>query len=301
MNNEIKEKYIKAGKIASQARTYGISLIREGITLLEVTEKVEKKIIELGGSFAFPPQISLNNVAAHYCADYDDKTIFKKGDIAKLDVGVMIDGFIGDTAETICVGYENDENYIGNKLIKASKEALNNAIKIIKPGIHIGEIGKIIQETIKSYGFSPVRNLSGHGLDKYVFHAKPSIPNFDTGDKTKLEKGFVIAIEPFASTGKGIIYESSNANIFSQIAKKPVRSLITKQILIEIEKYKNMPFTTRWLAYKFGLQKTNFALRELLQLGIIRSYPPLPDADNGLVSQAEHTIIIEDKIIVTTL
>ncbi|MEM3374158.1 MAG: type II methionyl aminopeptidase [Candidatus Woesearchaeota archaeon] len=301
MDKDIKEKYLKAGKIASEARKYGISLIKEGVSLLEVSEKVEKKIIELGANFAFPPQISLNNIAAHYCADYEDKIVFKKGDIAKLDVGVMFDGFIGDTAETICVGYENDETYIGNKLIKASKEALNNAIKIIKPGITIGEIGRVIQETIKSYGFSPVKNLSGHGLDQYVFHAKPNIPNFDSGDKTKLEKGIVIAIEPFASTGKGIIYESSNANIFSQIAKKPVRNMITRQVLSEIEKYKNMPFTTRWLAYKFGLQKTNFALRELLQLGIIRSYPPLPDADNGLVSQAEHTIIIEDKIIVTTL
>lgn len=300
MNEEIKKKYIKAGKIASEARKYGISLIKEGVSLLEVSEKVEKKIKELGGEFAFPPQISLNEVAAHYCADFEDKIVFKKGDIVKLDVGVMVDGYIGDTAESICVGHEN-EDYVGNKLIMASREALNNAIKIIKPGITIGEIGKKIQETILSYGFSPVKNLSGHGLDKYVFHARPSIPNFDTGDKNTLIKGMVIAIEPFASTGKGIIYESSNGNIFSQISKKPVRNLITRQILNEIEKYKNMPFTTRWLAYKFGLQKTNFALRELLQLGIIRSYPPLPDADKGLVSQAEHTIIIDDEIIVTTL
>lgn len=300
MDKEIKEKYILAGKIASEARNYGISLIKEGSSLLEVTEKIEKKILELKGEFAFPPQISLNNIAAHYCADVDDKIIFKKGDIVKIDVGVMINGYIGDTAATTCVGYENDQNYIGNKLINASKEALMNAIKIIKPGITIGEIGKIIQETIQKKGFSSVKNLSGHGLDKYVFHAKPSIPNFNTNDKTKIEKG-VYAIEPFASTGKGVIYESSNATIFSQINKKPVRNIITKNILKEIETYKGMPFTTRWLAHKFGLQKTNFALRELLQLNIIRDYPPLPDADKGLVSQAEHTIIVDDEIIVTTL
>ncbi len=290
---EAKEKYIQAGRIAAIARDYGASLIKEGASLLEVTEKVEQKIIELGGEFAFPPQISLNEIAAHYCAEPKDTIIFKKGDIAKLDVGVMIDGYIGDTAITVDLG-DNE------KLAEASREALNNAIKIIKPGITISEIGSVIHDTIVKYGFAPVRNLSGHGLSQFVFHDKPSIPNFDTGDRTRLEKGMIIAIEPFASSGAGVIYESGAGNIFSQITRKPVRNIITRQILSEIEKYKQMPFTTRWLTKKFPEPKVNFALRELLQLGVIRSYPPLPDQRKGLVSQAEHTVIVEEIPIVTT-
>ena len=124
--------------------------------------------------------------------------------------------------------------------------------------------------------------------------------NFDTGDKTILEKGMVIAIEPFASTGAGVIYESSSANIFSVVNKKPVRNIITREILKEIEKYRNMPFTTRWLTRKFPEPKVNFALRELQHMNIIRSYPPLPDERKGYVSQAEHTIIVDDEPIVTT-
>jgi methionyl aminopeptidase len=293
MDNSVKEKYIKAGKIAAEARDYGASLIKEDISLLEVTEAVEKKVIELGGAFAFPPQISLNETAAHYCAEPEDNVVFKKGDLVKLDVGVMIDGYIGDTAVTVNLG--NHE-----KLVEASREALNNAIKKIKPGVTISEIGKAIHDTIVSYGYSPVKNLSGHGLNQYVFHDRPSIPNFDTGDKTKLEKGSVIAIEPFASSGSGVIYESGAGNIFSQVNKKPVRNIMTREILREIEQYRAMPFTTRWLTRKFHPGKVNFALRELLQLEIIRAYPPLPDMGKGFISQAEHTIIVDDKPIVTT-
>ena len=291
---DAREKYLEAGKIAAQALKYGQELIKIGSSLLQVTEKVEQKISDLGGEFAFPPQISLNEIAAHYCAHFKDSTVFKKGDIAKLDVGVMIDGYIGDAAVTVDLG-ENE------MLVKASREALENAIKMIRPGVTLSEIGRTIQDTITGYGFAPVRNLSGHGLNQYVFHDRPSIPNFDTGDKTQLKKGMVIAIEPFASTGAGVIYESSNGNIFSMINRKPVRNIITRQVLMEIEKYKNMPFTSRWLVRKFPEPKVNFALRELLQLNIIHTYPPLPDKSKGYVSQAEHTVIVEDEPIITTI
>jgi len=177
---------------------------------------------------------------------------------------------------------------------------LDNAIKIIKPRVTLGEIGRVIQDTITKYGFAPVKNLSGHGLSQFVYHDKPSIPNFDTGDKTQLKKGQVIAIEPFASTGSGVIFESSHANIFSLRQKKPVRNIITRNVLKEILKFNNMPFTTRWLTNKIPEAKVNFALRELLQYGILNKYPPLPDTNKGLISQAEHTIIVDDKPIITT-
>jgi methionyl aminopeptidase len=288
-----KESYVQAGRIAAEALHYGAKLIKVDASLLDVTEKVEQKVLDLGGEFAFPPQISLNEIAAHYCAEPKDETIFKKGDLAKLDVGVMIDGYIGDNAISVNLGEHE-------KLVEASREALNNAVKAVRPGVTLGELGKAVQDTITKYGFSPVRNLSGHGLDQYVFHDKPNIPNFDTGDKTELKEGMVIAIEPFASAGKGMIYESSNANIFSQVNKKPVRNIITRQVLKEIEVFKGMPFTTRWLVKKLPEPKINFALRELMQYEIIKSYPPLPDQAKGLISQAEHTVIVEDVPIVTT-
>jgi methionyl aminopeptidase len=290
---DVKEKYIEAGKIAATALQYGAKHIKIGNSLLDATEKAESKVLDLGGEFAFPPQISLNEIAAHYCAEPNDEIIFKKGDIAKIDVGVMIDGYIGDNAMSVNLG-EHDT------LVQASRDALNNALKIVGVGTPIGEIGRVIQETIQKAGFSPVRNLSGHGVNQYKYHEKPSIPNFDTGDKTPLQKGQAIAIEPFASTGSGTIFESNNANIFSMRQKKPVRNLMTRNVLKEIIKFKNMPFTTRWLTKIIPEPKVNFALRDLIQNGIINSYPPLPDSGKGLVSQAEHTVYIDDETIVTT-
>ncbi|MFH0876378.1 MAG: type II methionyl aminopeptidase [archaeon] len=290
------EKFKRAGKIAAQARDYGASLIKVGASLLDVTIAVENKILELGGEFAFPPQISLNDIAAHYCADPDDKIVFKEGDMAKLDVGVHVDGYIGDTAISVYLG--NDEQ--NKELVLASKKALDAAISIIKPGVTLGEIGKAIQDTIKGYGLMPVINLSGHGVGQYIFHGSPSIPNIDNKDKTQLEKGMVIAIEPFATSGHGLIYESGNANIFSQIDEKPVRNIITRQIIQEIHSYRGLPFTTRWLTKKFHPIKVNFALRELLNLEVLRAYPPLPEKTHAKVSQAEHTIIVDEKPIVTT-
>ena len=106
--------WIRSGRIAAEAREYGKTLIKVNASLLEVTEKIENKIISLGGSFAFPPQLSRNEIAAHYNALCNDTLIFQEGDVVKLDLGVHVNGAIGDTACTIDLG-ENKQ------LIKASE------------------------------------------------------------------------------------------------------------------------------------------------------------------------------------
>lgn len=294
MNQEEIKKLKQAGKIAAQVLEYGKGLIKKDASMVQVLDNVEKKIQDLGAKPAFPAQISCNHIAAHYCPDEDDKTVFS-GQIVSLDVGVHVDGFIGDTAVTVDLSGKH------NDLVKASREALDNAIKTIKVGVALNEIGKVIHDTIQKYGFSPVRNLSGHGLGKYGIHTKPSIPNFDNNDPTKIEPGMVFAVEPFASTGAGIVHDSGTATVFTLENKKPVRSPITRQVLKEIESYNSLPFTTRWLAKKFGV-KAKFALREMEQLGMLHSYAPLADKDKGLVSQAEHSILVDDdgKVVVLT-
>ena len=286
MDSEEIEKYKQAGKIVAEVLEYGKSLIKKGNLMVEVLDKIEEKIIQLGGKPAFPAQISCNHIAAHYCPEEDDKTVFSE-QLVCLDVGVHVDGFIGDSAVTV------DLSGKYNNLIRAAEEALENALKIIKPGITLAEIGKTIQKTINSYGFAPVRNLSGHGLGKYEIHTKPNIPNVDNGDKTQIEKGMVFAIEPFASTGAGIVQDSGNATVFELSNKKPARNPITRQVLMEIESYKGLPFTTRWLTRKFGA-KAKYALKEMEQLGMLHPHPPLADKDKGMISQAEHSVLIDN-------
>lgn len=285
--------WIKAGEIAAQTLKFGKNLIKKEMSVLEICNKCDEKIIELGGVPAFPSQISCNDIAAHFCPTKESDFCLKD-EVISLDVGACFKGAIGDNALSVDLSGKYSE------LIKASREALNNATKVLQIGTTLSEIGKEIQETINSFGFSPVRNLSGHGLDTYSIHTHPSIPNYNTHDNTELQKGMKIAIEPFATNGKGEIYQSANPTIFMLSHKKSVRSIFARQILKEIENYKGLPFTTRNLIEKFGSVKTNFALKELIQQGIISDYPPLIEVEHGMVSQAEHSFIIDDKIIKTT-
>src|SRR3989339_702287 len=190
MDEEIKQNYIKAGRISAEVLEYGKSLIKKGNFLLDATEKIENKIFELGGKPAFPVQFSCNEIAAHFCAEEDDNTIFDE-QVVSLDLGVHVDGAIGDNAYTI------DLSGKYNDLVKAAQKALEEALKIVDVGTELRQIGKSINDTIKSYGYTPVRNLAGHGLDLYNIHTNPTIPNIDNGNKTTLKKGMAFAVEPF--------------------------------------------------------------------------------------------------------
>ncbi len=292
MDEKTKERYIKAGRITSEALEFGKGLIKKGHSLLSATEEIEKKIYSLGGKPAFPVQISCDHIAAHFCPEEDDATLFSD-QLVSLDLGVHVDGAIGDTAYTIDLSGKYSD------LVKAAEHALSEALKIVGVGVSLGSIGKVIQDTIQSYGYSPVRNLSGHGIDLYNIHTAPTVPNCDTHDKTKLKYGQVIAIEPFSTTGVGIIQESGQASVFMLVGKKPVRNPITREVLREIEKYEGLPFCRRWLFRRFGV-KANYALRELAALGILEQFPPLVEAKKGLVAQAEHTVLIEEEPVILT-
>ncbi len=280
-----------AGKIAAEARDYAKSLVKIDTGVLEVTEKVEKRIIELGGNLAFPLNVSINDIAAHYTAVVKDELKFKESDLVKLDVGVQFNGAIGDTAVSVDLGNNTE-------LVRASEEALEAALKLANPGVKVCEIGKVIHEVITSKGFSPVRNLSGHGLGEYRIHDKPTIPNFDNGDDTELKEGQKIAIEPFASTGAGIIGDGKPSDIYRLADIKPVRNPNVRKIIMYIgENYKELPFAKRWLLKKFDSFKVSFALNLLERSEILYRYPQLIEKKKGsLVSQSEHSLIVGKKV-----
>ena len=286
--------FIKAGKITAEVLEYGKSLIKKGNKILDVTEQIEKKIYEMGGKPAFPVQISCNEIAAHFCVEEDDNKVFDD-QLVCLDLGVHINGAIGDNAYTIDLSGKYGD------LVTAAQKALEEALKVIQVGTELRVIGRTINDTIKSYGFNPVRNLSFHGLGLYGIHTEPTIPNFDNGDKTKLTAGMAFAVEPFSTAGAGIVGESGAPSVFMLERKKPVRSPITREVLKEIESYEVLPFAKRWLTNKFGA-KANFALRELTQNGMIHQFPPLVETSKYFVAQAEHSVLIDNdgKVIVLT-
>ena len=290
-----KQDWIKAGKITAEAREFSRSVIKQGVRLLDAAEKIEAKIKELGGGIGFPVNLSLNHIAAHYTPVPNDKLVFND-EVVKVDIGVSVNGAIGDSACTI----DLSKSY--SDLLNASQDALNNVIKILQPGVCLGEIGKTIQESIESYGLAPIKNLSGHGLEIYNVHSGMQIPNYNTGDKTQLKEGSTFAIEPFATTGQGLVKDSGEAVIFSQINNKPVRDMTARKLVSAISSFNRLPFALRHLYPKFSVPQIKLGLRSLKLAGNIHDYPPLAEVAQGMVSQAEHSFMIDEdgKVIVLT-
>jgi len=286
------EDYIKSGEICKKAREYGVTLLKEGAKFIDIAEKVEEKIKELGGEPAFPVDVGVNYLAAHDSPRFNDERVLQKGDVVKLDLGVHIKGAITDTAVTVEIGSDKYK-----KLIESAEEALKKALEMAKPGVEVRKIGAVIRETIENYGFSAIVNLSGHGVDRYEVHAKPSIPNFDNGDGTKLEEEQVFAIEPFATDGAGKVIEGKPSGIYSLINPKTVRDSNARKLLKYVmEKYQTLPFSERWLMKEFGA-RVKFALLLLEREGVIKQYSILPEKNKGQVAQAERTIIIGKGVI----
>ncbi len=280
----------KAGRIAAEALQYGARLVRKEALLRDVCELVEQKLIELGAKPAWPVQVGCNEVAAHFTPDADDNTICDDKLIC-LDVGAHINGCIGDCALTIDLSGKYSD------LVKTAKEAYEAAKKVVAVGANIGDIGSAIQEVIVSAGFAPVRNLSGHTLSPFVIHDQPSIPNVRMESEITLQKGQVIAIEPFTTTGAGVVEESERSNIFSLLHKKPVRSPYARDAMKFIsEAYGSLPFTTRWLAKTFGAGRASLAIRELNLAGCLHNYPPLVEKNRGMVAVHENTLLVDDKV-----
>jgi methionyl aminopeptidase len=290
MKDEILDKYREAGLIAAKILRDGAKEIRIGTSYLDIVESIESRVIEEGAALAFPLNLSLNEDAAHDTASPGDIRIFARGDVAKLDLGVQVDGYIADTATTIDLG-------VNSLLVEASRQALEAAISIIRPGVTAGDLGMAVQTAIESRGYRPISNLTGHGLDQYVLHRSPTIPNIGINGGVVLEEGMVFAIEPFATTGSGHVMEKTRKEIYSQISQKPVRIPAGRAILEQIRDRRGLPFSRRWLKEK----RTDLALPTLIRSQVLHVYPVLSDIPGSLVSQAEHTIIVTaDGCIVTT-
>jgi methionyl aminopeptidase len=290
---EIKD-YKQAGEIAKQITAYAKSIIKPDTLLVEIAQKIHKQIEKLGAKPAFPVNLSIDDVAAHYHPTLDDET--KAEGLLKIDIGIHINGFIADTAFSIDLTPDNQHK----EMIKANEQALENALKILKDNPTLNEIGKTIQETISDQGFSPVVNLSGHGLDQYEIHAGITIPNYANNNENKIEEG-AYAIEPFATTGEGKIYEGPSSNIYALVNPKNTRNITAKKILEYVmEEYKTLPFSLREMQEKFG-PMARLAMKQLIQENILHEFPQLIEKSHKPVSQAEHTFIkISDKEIITT-
>ena len=289
MNPEEIEKWKTAGKLARDALHFGRNLIEAEKSMLNVTEKIESFVKKHGGELAFPTNLAVNNVGAHWTPSSKSSEIFCKGDVVKLDVGVHIDGYIGDNALTLEIG---TKNY--TKMIEASRGALNAAINVAVAGVNVGIIGHAVQDTIEKYGYRPIANLTGHRIKRYNLHSGVSIPSIRERGGPTLNNGDIVAIEPFVTDGAGRVGGKRNSNIYHLRQIRKVRDEKATELMKEIQdRYKGLPFAERWL-HEFQDDATK-NLQKLMRAGIVSYYPVLDELGNGIVAQSEHTLLITNN------
>lgn len=199
----------KAGRaLAAVMRALG-EKVRPGVSTLEIDELAEKLILGAGGVPAFKGYGGGSNpFPATICASVNDEIvhgipneakILKEGDIFKVDIGIVIDGFCSDMARTFAVGEISGE---AQKLIEITEKSFWKGIKNLKAGASLSEYSKAAQKTVEDAGFSVVKNLVGHGIGKNL-HEDPQVPNyFEKGFRDlSLEAGMTLALEPMVNIG----------------------------------------------------------------------------------------------------
>ncbi|OPY33229.1 MAG: Methionine aminopeptidase [Methanomassiliicoccales archaeon PtaU1.Bin124] len=295
MEQDTLDSIIKAGAVTREARQLGASMIAEGVSLLNVAEETERYILKKGAKPAFPVNISINQIAAHFTPASNDRTTFSRGDVVKLDVGAHVNGHMGDTAITVEVSTKN-----WSSLIDAPSKALSMAIDMISEGVPVGAIGGVIERGIRSNGFVPIRNLGGHEIKRHELHSGLSISNYDDGNTAKVHNEMLLAIEPFATDGAGEVDNAKPGNIYIVQRDREIKDAGAKHLFDLIkEEFGSLAFCERWCSALDPKAPAN--LRTLVRQGAIYAYPILIEAGGGMVSQTEHTLLINgSRAMVTT-
>jgi methionyl aminopeptidase len=285
------EKFRLSGKILRETREEMRSFVKENMPIIEVCEKVEGTIRKKGGKPAFPCNVSVDDVTAHYTSPPDDKSLIPAGSTVKVDLGVHIDGYVTDTAFTACFNAE------GRAMAATAEYALKTAIERIHGGIALGEIGALIENAIKNRGFKPISNLTGHSVGRFLIHAGTSIPNVKQVSLSKLHSGEVYAIEPFVTLPDAVarVDDSPQVTIYRLLKAKSVKSDAAKKLLKHIEaNFHTLPFAERWLIGVVPKETHRAAFKELLASKAVMGYPVFVEASGKPVAQAEHTVLLND-------
>jgi methionyl aminopeptidase len=285
------EKFRLSGRILRETREEMKTQVHENMLIIEVCEKVEGLIRAKGGKPAFPCNVSINEVAAHYTSPPNDTLTIPEGSTVKVDLGVQVDGYVTDTAFTASFNPE------GRSMANTAEQALKTAIENIHGGMTLGKIGGLIETTIKNRGFKPISNLTGHSVGRYLIHAGTSIPNVAQVSLTKVKTGEVYAIEPFVTLpdAVGRVDDSPQTTIYRLLKAKSVKNEYAKRLLKYIEaNFRTLPFAERWLNGVVPKEQYHAAFKELLASKAIMGYPVFVEVSKKPVAQAEHTVLIKD-------
>jgi methionyl aminopeptidase len=277
----------EAGRVAGAAREFGATRVLAGARLSDVCAAVEDFIRARGAHLAFPTQTSRNEIAAHYCPAPEEDTVYADGDLAKLDVGVHVDGWVVDTALTVNVG-DRPEN---RRLVEAAQRALEAAIGVAGPGVPIRQLSSAIASALRGFRVRPMENLCGHHVGRWSVHSPPPVPNRPDENDDRLAAGATLAIEPFATEGLGLVAEVGTPEVFRLLPGPSELTGMTPGVAAALLEKNGLPFSRRDLK-AWPRREVEAALELLARKGRLHAYAPLVETSGKKVAQAEHTIYV---------
>lgn len=303
--------------VHKEVRRFLQPYLRPGVKLVNIAKLIELKTAELSTQtqsinkgIGFPVGLSVNECAAHWHPTSTDNTVLAKDDIIKIDFGTEANGWIIDSAFTVCF----DPKY--DILMEAVKEATQTGIKNIGIDVDIGEWGKQIQEVMESYEINlngktipikAINNLGGHNITKGIIHGGMFLPAVDLRKTLPPNYRFkegVYAVETFGSTGDNHVNETGESTLYrvnpnKQVNNSELKLDSTRKLLGKIKSsFNTLPFTDRYVElFNISNYKTN--LKILSNYNYLHSYPPLCVNPGAYTAQYEHTVYIgENKKII---
>ena len=199
-----------AGQLASEVLDYLTPFVQAGVTTNALDQLAHDYIVQVQGGIPAPlnykgggntpyPKSICTSVNHQVCHGIPNDKALKKGDIVNIDVTVIKDGWHGDTSRMFMVG---EVSIAAKRLCAITYEAMWHGIKMVRPGIHLGDIGYAIQKFAEDQGFSVVREFCGHGIGR-VFHEEPQVLHYGRpGTLEKLVEGMTFTIEPMINGGR---------------------------------------------------------------------------------------------------
>jgi methionyl aminopeptidase len=285
------EKFRQSGRILRETREELRSFVKEDMPLIDICEKVEGTIRAKGGKPAFPCNVSINEIAAHYTSPPGDKSTIPEGSTVKVDLGVQVDGYVTDTAFTVPFSFE------GRAMTTTAELALKAVIESIHGDMGLSNIGALVETTIKNRGFRPISNLTGHSVGRYLIHAGTSIPSVSGFSPYKVRSGEVYAVEPFVTLPDAIarVDDTPQVTIYRLLKTKATKTDAAKKLLKYIENnFRTLPFAERWIIGVVPSEQHKSAFKELLASKAVMGYPVFMEASLKPVAQAEHTLLIKE-------
>lgn len=212
----------EGGKILANIIKELTKAVKPGITTKDLDKLAEELVFKFGVRSSF---LNYHGYPAVLCTSVNDEIVhgvpskrrLEKGDLLKLDMGVLYKGFHTDSAVTVLVGGGlafDKKSLLKKKLIKITRESLEKGIKEVKIGNTLGDVGSAIQKYVEKNGFNVVRDLVGHGIGREL-HEEPQVANYgNPGEGQKIIEGMVIAIEPMVVTGDWKIKDGADGFVF---------------------------------------------------------------------------------------